>query len=177
MFKFSICCSTHTYRTYLGQGFIWWRWGGLCVKALCRAVCSLVAAPLRGSATWAFQGPYIHLHCTHITGRCLSLFAPPSDPLPYDSSLVHSLRLNGCSSRSSQYAQHCTSTSSSSFYILSILSLCPYWVRPVLLVRQNEQLQILEILMPPPVRAHITCILCDRCVWGQHSLNKNQICI
>lgn len=49
-----------------------------------------------------------------------SSFHPPSpsDPLPYDSSLVHSLRLNGCSSRSSQYAQHGTSTSSSSFYIL-----------------------------------------------------------
>lgn len=47
----------------------------------------------------------------------LSLLPPPLPPLPYDSSLVHSMRLSGCSSRSSQYAQLCT--------LASLLSLSP----------------------------------------------------
>lgn len=48
----------------------------------------------------------------------LSPFGAPPHPLPYDSSLVHSMRLNGCSSRSSQYAQHCTLVFSSLLQLL-----------------------------------------------------------
>lgn len=51
----------------------------------------------------------------HKQALCCICCLCPFRPLPHDSSLAHSVRLNGCSSRSSQYVQCCTLVSSPLF--------------------------------------------------------------
>lgn len=102
-----------------GNGLIWW----LALWSLCMLASS--------SST--------HVWLCHTSANILLIeFLPLAlYPALWLHSFIHSLRLNGCSSRSSQYAQHCTFASFASFYILS----CPRCAHSVLFTMHSEKPQ------------------------------------